>query len=344
MLLVFLFIWLMRQSRSMDRKDQDRRSLNRELLAENREGAARQAGGDSGPATGPTAARESAEAPAVQPGTGAASSDDATGEQAKEMVDLSGIERAREKIRQAREKALGKEAFTAEAELPEERGAEEAAIAEEAERQQRAQEEKARKEAEEKARLEAVAKRKAEEERKKAELERKKREEEKRRAEEEKRKAEARKKAEEERRKAQEARKKAEEERARKQEEKRLKKQKEKERTEWLESLAKDLLMAPENAIDQGHRSSSKQEHDWKSSLPADYQALLGGSSGAETDASAGDAVDRVNAASASLRIARNYVDMGEAELAERLLQDVLQAGNSSQQAAAKALLGKIRR
>ena len=102
--------------------------------------------------------------------------------------------------------------------------------------------------------------------------------------------------------------------------------------------------MAPENAIDQGNRSpASKQEHDWKSSLPADYQALLGGAAGAETDAAAGDAVDRVNAASASLRIARNYVDMGEAELAERLLQDVLQAGNSSQQAAAKALLEKIR-
>ena len=103
--------------------------------------------------------------------------------------------------------------------------------------------------------------------------------------------------------------------------------------------------MAPENAIDQGNQSpGSKQEHDWKSSLPADYQALLGGgATGSGEDASAGDAADRVNAASASLRIARNYVDMGEAELAETLLQDVLQRGNSSQQAAAKALLEKIR-
>ena len=103
--------------------------------------------------------------------------------------------------------------------------------------------------------------------------------------------------------------------------------------------------MAPENAIGQGNRSpGSKQEHDWKSSLPADYQALLGGgATGSGEDASAVDAADRVNAASASLRIARNYVDMGEAELAETLLQDVLQRGNSSQQAAAKALLEKIR-
>jgi len=335
-LLLFLFIWLMRQSRSMDRKDQDRRSLNRELLAENREGAV--GNRDSAPASRPSATAEPSEEP------GAASPGSAE-KQAEESGEPPGIERAREKIRHAREMALGKGAVTADQKVPEERDTDEDAIAEEIERQKRAQEEKARKEAEEKARLEAEAKRKAEEERKKAELERKKREEEKRRAEEERRKAEARKKAEEERRKAQEARKKAEEERARKQEEKRLKKQKEKERTEWLESLAKDLLMAPENAIDQGQRSSSsKQEHDWKSSLPADYQALLGGTSGAEKDAAAGEAVDRVNAASASLRIARNYVDMGEAELAERLLQDVLQGGNSSQQAAAKALLEKIRR
>ena len=296
-LLLFLFIWLMRQSRSMDRRDHDRRSLNREALAGNRE--------TPGPAS---------QSPAEE-----------------KRDETSGIERAREKIRQAREEAL----------------------AEEAEQKKRAEEEKARKEAEdkahreaeEKARREAEAKREVEEERKKAELERKKREEEKRRAEEEKRRAEARKKAEEERKKAQEARKKAEEERARKQEEKRLKKQKEKERTEWLESLANDLLMTPENAIDQGNRSpGSKQEHDWKSSLPDDYQVLLGGgATGSGEDASAGDAADRVNAASASLRIARNYVDMGEAELAETLLQDVLQRGNSSQQAAAKALLEKIR-
>jgi FimV-like protein len=327
MLLVFLFIWLTRQSRSMNRKDHARRSFNREVLAENRESPGSAPPGDEGPS------KESS----VQPGTGVVSPESASGE-------LSGIDRAREKIRQAREKALGEAAPTPDAESREEAEKDEAALAEEAEQKRRAEEERARKEAEEKARLEAEAKRKAEEERKRAELERKKREEEKRRAAEEKRKAEERKKAEEERRKAQEARKKAEEERARKQEEKRRKKQKEKERTEWLESLAKDLLMAPENAIDQGNRSpASKQEHDWKSSLPADYQALLGGAAGAETDAAAGDAVDRVNAASASLRIARNYVDMGEAELAERLLQDVLQAGNSSQQAAAKALLEKIR-
>ncbi|MDX1345682.1 MAG: FimV/HubP family polar landmark protein [Sedimenticolaceae bacterium] len=296
-LLVFLFIWLTRQSRSMDRRDHDRRSLNRKALAGNRE--------TPDPASQSPAAEKSDEA--------------------------SGIERAREKIRQAREEALAEQA--------------EQKIRAEEEKARKEAEEKARKEAEEKARLEAEAKRKAEEERKKAELERKKREEEKRKAEEERKKAEARKKAEEERRKAQEARKRAEEERARKQEEKRLKKQKEKERTEWLESLAKDLLMAPENAIDQGNQSpGSKQEHDWKSSLPADYQALLGGgATGSGEDASAGDAADRVNAASASLRIARNYVDMGEAELAETLLQDVLQRGNSSQQAAAKALLEKIR-
>ena len=336
MLLVFLFIWLMRQSRSMGLKDLDRRSLNREVLAGHREGPGteQQVSRDAGPGA-PSGTGESG---------GEVDTPESAGSRAEESADLTGIERAREKIRLAREAALGKETLTLDKESPEETGAHEAAIAEEAERKRRAEEEKARKEAEEKARLEAEAKRKAEEERKKAELEKKKREEEKRRAEEERRKAEARKKAEEERRKAQEARKKAEEERARKQEEKRLKKQKEKERTEWLESLAKDLLMTPENAIDQGNRSpSSKQEHDWKSSLPADYQALLGGSSGAEKDAAAGDAVDRVNAASASLRIARNYVDMGEAELAERLLQDVLQGGNSSQQAAAKALLEKIR-
>jgi FimV-like protein len=257
----------------------------------------------------------------------------------------AGIERAREKIREAREKALGKEASKQNRKSAEEAGGDEAAAAEEAEQKKRLEQEKARKEAEEKARLEAEAKRKAEEQKKKAELERKKRQEEKRKAEQEKRKAEERKKAEAERRKAQEARKKAEEERARKQEEKRKKKQREKERTEWLESLAKDLLMAPENAIDQGNRSpASKQEHDWKSSLPADYQALLGDSPGAEKPAPGADeAVDRVNAASASLRIARNYVDMGEAELAGRLLHDVLQTGNSSQQAAAKALLEKIK-
>ncbi|MEJ2316600.1 MAG: FimV/HubP family polar landmark protein [Gammaproteobacteria bacterium] len=345
MLLVFLFIWLTRQSRSMNRKDHARRSFNREVLAENREspGTAQQVSRDTGPGSASPADVEPSEKPAVQPAAGVASPE-TTSDQAQESGELSGIDRAREKIRQARERALGEAALTPGAENGEETEKDEAALAEEAEQKRRAEEERARKEAKEKARLEAEAKRKAEEERKKAELERKKREQEKRRAEEEKRKAQERKKAEEERRKAQEARKKAEEERARKQEEKRRKKQKEKERTEWLESLAKDLLMAPENAIDQGNRSpSSKQEHDWKSSLPADYQALLGGASGAETDAAAGDAVDRVNAASASLRIARNYVDMGEAELAKRLLQDVLQAGNSSQQAAAKALLEKIR-
>jgi FimV-like protein len=103
--------------------------------------------------------------------------------------------------------------------------------------------------------------------------------------------------------------------------------------------------MAPENAINQGNASSpSKEGLDWKSSLPSDYQVLLGGPAGAETDAAKGEAIDRVNAASASLRIARNYVDMGEADLAERLLSDVLHSGNSSQQAAAKALLEKIRK
>ena len=346
MLLVFLFIWLTRQSRSMDRRDHDRRSLNRKALAANREApVARAVRRDNAPASEAPAAGTSSEEPATERRATAASPETAE-DQADEGGEQSGIERAREKIRLARERALGKEALTPGEENSEEDKTDEAAVAEEAEQKKRAEEEKARKEAEEKARLEAEAKRKAEEERKKAELERKKREEEKRKAEEERKKEEARKKAEEERRKAQEARKRAEEERARKQEEKRLKKQKEKERTEWLESLAKDLLMAPENAIDQGNRSpASKQEHDWKSSLPADYQALLGGgTTGSGEDASAGDTADRVNAASASLRIARNYVDMGEAELAETLLQDVLQRGNSSQQAAAKALLEKIRR
>jgi len=347
-LLLFLFIWLTRRYRSMDRKDHDRRNLNRELLAEKREGAAtgQEISRDAGPGGESPAVGGLSQEPAAEPGSGIASSQSVIDQALEESDESTGIERAREKIREARERALGKETSSPDTESPEETETDDAAAAQEAARQKkRAEEEKARKEAEEKARLEAEAKRKAEEERKKAELGRKKREEEKRKAEEEKRKAEERKKAEEERRKALEARKKAEEERARKQEEKRRKKQKEKERTEWLESLAKDLLMAPENAIDQGNRSpSSKQEHDWKSSLPADYQALLGGASGGETAADAEEAVDRLNAASASLRIARNYVDMGEAELAERLLHDVLQSGNSSQQAAAKALLEKIRK
>lgn len=351
-LLLLLLFWLMRQSKSMDRKDQDRRSLNREALSGSRESpAARQAvSQDAMPGSAgeskPPADKAPSDASVAEARAGTASAGSAA-EQAVEGSDESaGIERAREKIRQAREQALGKEASPPEVESPEETETGDAAAAEEAALQkEREEEEGARREAEEKARLEAEAKRKAGEERKRAEQEKKKREAEKRKAEEQRRKAEEKKKAEEARRKAQEARKKAEEERARKQEEKRRKKQKEKERTEWLESLAKDLLMAPENAIDQGNRSPSpKQEHDWKSSLPADYQALLGDASGAESPtADANEAVDRVNAASASLRIARNYADMGEAELAGRLLHDVLQTGNSSQQAAAKALLEKIR-
>lgn len=351
-LLLLLLFWLMRQSKSMDRKDQDRRSLNREALSGSRESpAARQAvSRDATPGSAgeskPPADKEPADASVTEARTGTASAGSAAEQKVEGGDESAGIERAREKIRHAREQALGKEASPPVMESPEESETGDAATAEEAALQkEREEEERARREAEEKARLEAEAKRKAGEERKRAEQEKKKREAEKRKAEEQRRKAEEKKKAEEARRKAQEARKKAEEERARKQEEKRRKKQKEKERTEWLESLAKDLLMAPENAIDQGNRSPSpKQEHDWKSSLPADYQALLGDASGAESPtAGANEAVDRVNAASASLRIARNYADMGEAELAGRLLHDVLQTGNSSQQAAAKALLEKIR-
>ena len=349
-LLLLLLFWLMRQSKSMDRKDHDRRSLNREVLSGERESSAADGETSRAVTPGSTGEREQPadEEPSgapVEARTGVAAAGSTAGRSMEADGESAGIERAREKIREAREKALGKEASKQNRKSAEEAGGDEAAAAEEAEQKKRLEEEKARKEAEEKARLEVEAKRKAEEQKKKAELERKKRQEEKRKAEQEKRKAEERKKAEAERRKAQEARKKAEEERARKQEEKRKKKQREKERTEWLESLAKDLLMAPENAIDQGNRSpASKQEHDWKSSLPADYQALLGDSPGAEKPAPGADeAVDRVNAASASLRIARNYVDMGEAELAGRLLHDVLQTGNSSQQAAAKALLEKIK-